>query len=101
MQTAMCFKPNGGIGHQQSPATLIPWWVGTQSLYGESLNQIKSLPGDFPNGENQAIAAAVELRSGQGPAVSDKEDGDSAKFSITQGEKYSLVIVVAFSCCYF
>lgn len=90
MQTAaMCFKPSGGIGHQQSPATLMPWWVGTQPLYRESLNPLKSLAGSFPDGgENQAIAAAAaELRSGQVQPLSNKEDSDSAKFSIIQGIK--------------
>jgi len=94
MQTAMCFKPNGGIGQlavsQQSQATLVPWWVGTQPLYGESFGQLKSVAGNC--GENQVVAAprqmnhVMDQRTGQGPAISDEECGDTAKFSIFQGK---------------
>lgn len=77
MQTGMCFKPSGGFGQlgvpQNSQATLAPWWAGTPPLSGESFGQLKSLAG----------------RPVREPAISDKENGDMAKFSIIQDNKDS------------
>lgn len=94
MQTAMCFKTNGGIGQLAVPQqSLVPWWAGTQQIYGESYGQLKSLAGNSPDVEDRAVAAprqmhdAMGQRPAQGPAVSDKEAVDTAKFSIVQGDK--------------
>ncbi|XP_020276478.1 nuclear transcription factor Y subunit A-7-like [Asparagus officinalis] len=81
MQTAICFKPTGGIGQfsvpQQSPATLAPWWIGNRSFYGESCGQSKLFTG------------AIDTRSGQEQNILEKEGGDTARFSIIQDNKVS------------
>lgn len=94
MQTVMC--TNGGIGqlaaHRQPQAAFVPWWAGSQPVYGESFGQLKSLAQNCPNVEDQEAAAsrqmhhAVDQGPGQGPAISDKVGGDTTRFSIIQGK---------------
>ncbi|ONK67287.1 uncharacterized protein A4U43_C06F18570 [Asparagus officinalis] len=86
MQAAVCFKPHGGSGQlsvpQQAQASLLPWWIGGQSLYhGEPFTQSKSTAGNCLNGEDQMV--------GRRPASSDRQGGDTAKFSMTRDNKDS------------
>ncbi|XP_072952479.1 nuclear transcription factor Y subunit A-10-like [Typha angustifolia] len=87
----MSFKINGGIG-QPSYGTPIPWWIGSQALYGETFGQMHPLTGENSNGEDQFPVAlrqmhhVLDTRQGPWSATPEKGSGSSAvKFSIFPG----------------
>ncbi|XP_073107896.1 nuclear transcription factor Y subunit A-10 isoform X2 [Elaeis guineensis] len=88
MQTAIAFKNHGGLGEnyvsQPSQATLMPWWIGSQPLYGEPFGQLKSFTEEHPHGEGHLPAAPRQMHHavnpGPGPAVPEKGGDGMTKF---------------------
>lgn len=94
MAAAMFFNSNGGIDQicapQQVPpqgqAAPVPWWVGSQPFYAEPFGNHHNRRDPLP----RQMYLSADRRSGQGPAISEKEGGDEpAKFSIVQDNKDS------------
>lgn len=103
MQTAaaVSFKSHGPV--RQIPAaqaTMVPWWVGSQSLHGEPFGQWKPLNDNQPGSIDLASAGLIQVhhageqRSGSavhhvgeqrsGSAVAKNVGGNTMKFSIFQ-----------------
>lgn len=94
MQNMLCFKNGNGVGQislgQPVQATMAPWWIGSQPLYGEPISQFKNLSGEQTNGDGSLTGAsgqvhhAVDRRMGN---IEEKGNGcgDSAKFLIIPG----------------
>ncbi|XP_077225917.1 nuclear transcription factor Y subunit A-10-like isoform X2 [Tasmannia lanceolata] len=89
---AVCVKDHGGILQnpisQSAPVAFVPWWsvIGSQPVYGESFNHLKSVSVDQPSTEDHfsVIPRQVHHAIGQGPsmAITEKEGYDTAKFTI-------------------
>ncbi|PKA56985.1 Nuclear transcription factor Y subunit A-10 [Apostasia shenzhenica] len=84
MQSMVCFKNNGGSSQislaQPSLTPLVPWWVGSQPLYGESLSQFKVLISDQSSG-TQPLTADQSMKSW--PATHEKGDGGDASLKLS------------------
>ncbi|KAG0477100.1 hypothetical protein HPP92_013941 [Vanilla planifolia] len=90
----LCFKDNGSFGQislaQPAKAAVLPWWVGPQSLNGETVNHSKNLPGGKANGDGLSAGASLQLHNavaqrkatGLGMQEKGRVDGDFAKFDI-------------------
>ncbi|XP_026666356.1 nuclear transcription factor Y subunit A-10-like isoform X2 [Phoenix dactylifera] len=87
MQAAIAFKNNGGLGQisvtQPSQATLVPWWLGSQPLYGEPFGHLKSFTEEHPNGEGPLPAAPRQMHHAvdprPGPGLADKGGNGTTK----------------------
>ncbi|URE06890.1 Nuclear transcription factor Y subunit [Musa troglodytarum] len=98
MQTSGFFR-NHGVGQMvmsQTPqATLVPWLVGSQLIYGDPLSQVKPLSRDRIDGDDQITAVSRQMnrvidprqRPGSGSEIPAKGTNGTVKFSIVPDPK--------------
>lgn len=96
MQTSMFFE-NHGVGRllvSQTPQTaLVPWFVGSQPIYGEPLSQMKPITGDHISVEEQLPAVSRQVNHvidlskerGSGFKIPEKGGNGTVSFSIFPG----------------
>lgn len=101
MQTSGFFR-NHGVGQMvisQTPqATLVPWLVGSQLIYGDPLSQLKPLSRDHIDGDDQITAVSRQMnhvidprrRPGSGSEIPEKGTNGAVKFSIVPGNSIAM-----------
>ncbi|XP_039140748.1 nuclear transcription factor Y subunit A-10-like isoform X1 [Dioscorea cayenensis subsp. rotundata] len=97
MQSTMSLKKNGGVGQicvlQQPQAPVMPWWVGSPAVYGESFGQLKPFSVDQSNGVSPVPVTigqmhhSADQRLGPEPAIQEKGSNGITKFTIFPDNK--------------
>ncbi|CAL9175253.1 nuclear transcription factor Y subunit A-10-like isoform X1 [Musa acuminata AAA Group] len=98
MQTSGFFGIHG-VGQMvisETPqATLVPWLVGSQLIYGDPLSQLKPLSRDHTDGDDQITAVSRQMnhvidtrrRPSSGSEIPEKGTNGTVKFSIVPDPK--------------
>ncbi|KAM0951986.1 putative transcription factor Hap2/NF-YA family [Dioscorea sansibarensis] len=97
MQSTMSFKKNGGVGQvcvlQQPQAPVMPWWVGSPPVYGDSFGQLKPFSVDQSHGVSPVPVAigqvhhSADQRLGPEPAIQEKGSKAITTFAIFPDNK--------------